>query len=273
MNNVTGLTIYPIKSTSGVNLDWANIEKRGLEFDRRLSLFTMQGVQITAREFPALLDISCEINDNDITVSAPDRQNLIIDATVWTSDTADVTVFDDPAQGVLANSAVCHWFQQYLDTTDCQLLLIDDRGRRNLPASVGGQAGDIVSFADECPLLLISEESLNELNERLEEAIPMSRFRPNIVVKSGEPFAEDKWKTISIGGIEFEVTQQCQRCVFTTIDAMTKQKHPQQEPLRTLSTYRRHEEGGVAFGVHLVCRESGVIKVGDELKVLSRVDS
>ena len=272
MINVTGLTIYPIKSTSGVDVELTSIEKRGLQYDRRMSLFSTEDKQITGREFPALLDVTCRIDSERIVISAPDQTDLIIDESVWTDNKADVTVFDDPAVGVVGNTIVCNWFTEYLNT-ECRLLLIDDRGRRVLPASVGGQPGDIVSFADECPILLVSSESLDDLNGRLEHSIPMSRFRPNIVVKSGEAFSEDQWKTITIGELEFEVTQQCQRCVFTTIDSKTKEKHPLQEPLRTLSTYRRHADGGVAFGVHLVCRTPGTIRVGDRITVTSRLNS
>jgi uncharacterized protein len=268
--NVTGLTIYPIKSTFGVDLEWTSIEKRGLQYDRRMSLFSTEHKQITGRDFPALLDVTCRIDTDCIVISAPNQVDLVIDDSAWTGDKVNVTVFDDPAVGVVANSIVCKWFKTYLNT-ECRLLLIDDRGQRVLPTSVGGQPGDIVSFADECPILLVSAESLDDLNGRLEHSIPMSRFRPNIVVKSGEAFSEDQWKTIVIGDTEFEVMQQCQRCVFTTIDLETKEKHPQQEPLRTLSTYRRHVDGGVAFGVHLVCRAPGTIRVGDPVIVTSRL--
>jgi len=93
-----------------------------------------------------------------------------------------------------------------------------------------------VSFADGFPFLLISEESLADLNRRLAQPLPMNRFRPNLIVAGAEPYGEDEWCRIEIGGIPMRVVKPCGRCVVTTTDQAIGERG--KEPLRTLATYR-----------------------------------
>jgi uncharacterized protein len=265
--NVSSITLYPIKSTRGVSVDTATVEARGLQYDRRMALFDDKGAVVTARDYPKLLDINCHIVDDEINVAVADEDIMRLDASEFAGALSEVQVFDDPAYAMVASTKINTWFSEYLGT-NCRLLMIDDRGRRDLAYTVGGSAGDIVSFADECPLLLVADASLDDLNSRLDEAIPMSRFRPNITVSGADAFSEDSWTKLRVGEVLFDVTQRCKRCVFTTLDADTKVKHTEQEPLRTLSTYRKHPQGGVAFGVHLVRRGEGVVRLDDQIELL-----
>ena len=143
--------------------------------------------------------------------------------------------------------------------------------RRPVTEERGGLPGDEVSFADECPLLLTSEASLADLNRRAPEPVAMHRFRPNLVVRDASaPYDEDHWRRVRIGGIEFDCAQACRRCVFTTIDPESGERHARQEPLRTLSTYRRMGAGGPAFGIHLIPRAEGSVEVGAEVEIVAR---
>jgi uncharacterized protein YcbX len=128
--------------------------------------------------------------------------------------------------------------------------------------------GDITSFSDGFPLLLISEASLQDLNSRLELPVPMRRFRPNLVISGCTPYAEDEWQRIRIGEIEFEVAKPCSRCIIPTIDTETAQRNPDREPLRTLATYRRRDNK-VYFGQNLIHRGTGLLKVGDPLEIIA----
>jgi len=119
--------------------------------------------------------------------------------------------------------------------------------------------GDRVAFADAFPVLLISEDSLEELNRRLAEPVPMNRFRPNLVVRAGEPHAEDGWRRIRIGEVEFDVVKPCARCAITLTDQATAERG--KEPLRTLATYRTRN-GKVLFGQNLIHRGRGAVRVG-----------
>jgi hypothetical protein len=117
-----------------------------------------------------------------------------------------------------------------------------------------------VAFADAYPFLLLSEASLDDLNARLPAPLPVNRFRPNIVVRGVDPYGEDAWDALRIGGIAFVVTKRCVRCVLTTIDQETAEVGI--EPLRTLAAYRRTPDG-VVFGVNLAHASAGALAVGD----------
>jgi uncharacterized protein YcbX len=121
-----------------------------------------------------------------------------------------------------------------------------------------------VSFADGFPFLLLSEESLADLNGRLAVPLPMNRFRPNLVIAGGAPFTEDELGHFRIGGIHFEVVKPCDRCAITTTDQTTAERG--KEPLRTLATYRRRGSE-VFFGQNLVHHGCGRLSVGDPLLV------
>jgi uncharacterized protein YcbX len=96
----------------------------------------------------------------------------------------------------------------------------------------------------------------------------MSRFRPNIVVETIEPFAEDNWRSVQIGEIQFEISKPCSRCIITNIDQTRGEKDLLKEPLNTLSTFRQLSDKGVMFGVNMIPQNKGIIKVGDRLQVL-----
>ena len=124
---------------------------------------------------------------------------------------------------------------------------------------------DQVGFADGYPLLLISEASLADLNSRLATPLPMNRFRPNIVVTGCEPYAEDTWQRIQIGGLGFDIVKPCARCATTTTDQATGARG--KEPLKTLATYRDGPDSGPLFGQNVIHAGVGAIRVGDEVEV------
>ena len=121
-----------------------------------------------------------------------------------------------------------------------------------------------VGFADGFPFLLISEESLADLNRRLADPLPMNRFRPNLVVAGGEPYAEDGWGRIEIGGVRLQVMKPCERCLVTTTDQATGERG--KEPLRTLATYRK-VGNDVLFGQNVVHENTGRLRVCDPVTI------
>jgi uncharacterized protein YcbX len=123
-----------------------------------------------------------------------------------------------------------------------------------------------MSFADAYPVLLTSTASLDDLNGRLEAPVLMNRFRPNVVVRGASPFAEDTWKQLRIGAVETICAATCVRCVIISVNQDTGKRG--MEPLRTLATFRRDAEGGVAFGQNLVYKNGGPIAIGDLVDVL-----
>jgi len=239
---------------------------RGLPWDRRWMLVDEQGKFITARQHPMLAVVETRFVGDVLQVSVADRQPLQLPLQVPEREPRKVSIWRDQCDAIPVGEEADAWFSEYLGMA-CQLVRMTDDLVRGVDANFG-QPGDEVSFADGFPLLLLSEASLQDLNSRLEKALSMRRFRPNLVVDGEQPYAEDNWQRLRVGEVEFAGVKNCSRCVFTTIDPDTGIKHPDKEPLRTLSSYRRRPEGGVYFGQNLIPRSGGVIHVGDAVEIL-----
>ena len=256
---LSGLFVYPIKGCAGVSLERARVVERGLELDRRYMLIDRSGRFVTQREVPRLCLVGTALVGSSIALTAPGARPLMLPQGLDEAENARVAcqVWHD------SGSALCHdagsrWFSDYLDD-DVRLVYMPKSERRPVNPK-RARPGDIVSFADAYPVLLISEASLADLNARLAAPLEMRRFRPNLVLSECEPFAEDAFKTLSIAGVSFRAVKRCQRCVVTTVDPNTGQRG--EEPLRTLAEYRR-EEGRVWFGMNLIHDGPGELRVGD----------
>jgi uncharacterized protein YcbX len=262
---VTGITIYPIKSTAGIVVDSSAVEPQGLAHDRRWMVVDEFGECQTGREFPVLTQVRPRVEDAGLAVNAPGMDELRIPRPPSSAGTRPVKVWDDECRAQSAGAAVDEWFSSLLAARS-HLVYMGDASQRPVEFEYS-RPGDRVSFADAYPLLLISEASLEDLNGRLREEVSMRRFRPNIVVAGCDAYDEDDWRNIRIGEMPFDGAKNCARCVFTTIDPDTGQQHPQLEPLRTLGGYRRGASGGVLFGRNLIPRGSGTVSVGDVVSV------
>jgi hypothetical protein len=265
---LTSISIYPIKGTRAIALQEAEVRTRGLVSDRRWLVVDESGRFITQRTHPRIGLVSSTVRDNgDLLVTAPDMEPMPV-AARGSDQRVTVTVWDDTVQAARVSAAADRWFSQFLET-NCRLVYMDQIALRPV-APQYGQAGDEVSFADAVPVLLANDASLIDLNERLAQPLPMTRFRPNITVDGERPWEEDNWKRLCVGSVEFEVTHRCARCVVTTIDQDTLEKAGDGEPLKTLATFRRDSDG-VYFGQNLVPRGRGIIRVGDPVEILQRV--
>lgn len=263
---VTEINIYPVKSTRRIALQESEVLPRGLPWDRRWMLVDAEGRFIAAPQEPSLAIIDTRIGDTTLEISVNGRDTLRLPLCPDNRETMPVVVWKDRCDAVLAGKEADEWFSDYLGLP-CRLVQMTDDLVRGVNQHYG-QPGDQVSFADGFPLLLTSEASLNDLNSRLPTPVSMRRFRPNLVVDGDTPYAEDAWRRIRVGEVEFEGVKNCSRCVFTTIDPDTGIKHPDKEPLRTLSTYRRKGKSVVYFGQNLIPRSGGTIRVGDAVEVL-----
>ena len=268
MQNISlqSITIYPIKSSSGIQLSNSWVEEFGLSFDRRFVVATPSGEFITARTEPRLCLIQANLTATGLNITAPDMPILSIEYAKLSNNYQKVTVWESIINGQQSAEHYNLWFSRYLNKP-CQLLFFGEKSERFVK-----NKNSQVGFADGYPLLLISQQSLNNLNKRLSKknAVTMPQFRPNIVVDGCEEFEEDSWSHIRIGEVEFEITKPCSRCVFTTINPITGDMHSQQEPLKTLKTFRQVEDGEVMFGQNLVPLNQGQIKNGDKLEVIER---
>ncbi len=260
---VTELAIYPVKSTRQIVVSEARVTARGFEGDRRWLLAGDNGRFITQRQHPILALVATEVLDDGLRLSRPDAEPLMVQRPINSPTT--VTVWKDECTAVDAGDEAAEWFSQLLQLP-CRLFYQPDDAIRPVNPRYG-QPRDHTSFADGFPFLLTNEMSLQELNERLPSPITMNRFRPNIVINGHTPFAEDHWQRIKIGAVTFRLVKPCSRCVMTTVNPQTGAKEGK-EPLKTLSGFRRTEQG-VLFGQNMIPDQDGVIKVGDAVTVLA----
>ena len=261
------LLTYPIKSTVASSLLSVEIGPRGLLYDRHWAIFSKKGDLLTARDYPNLLKLVTFAKDNTLEVHVDGKHRLTMPYYQEGGAQKEVDVWGVPGTGVSLSTTVNQWFSDFL-STPCEVVFMNEESTRPAHADYGGQPGDVVSYADELPVMLLSEATVAELNEKLTSPVSMTQFRPNLVVAGVGSGEEDTWKRIKVGECELEITKQCKRCVFATIDPATRQAHQTQEPLRTLSTYRRHPEGGVAMGIYAIPRTLGTVSVGDTIEVL-----
>ena len=283
--NISEINIYPVKSLRGIALDEAVVEKRGLRNDRRWMLTDRNGYFFTQRELPHMATIRISLNRRGLVASAPGVENLRMPQHPEVKLRQHVTIWQSEVEAHVYDRHVNQWFSEVLKR-ECRLVLMPETTERHVNAQFD-RGADIVSFADGYPLLLIGEGSLEEVNRRIAEIadrnvrVPMNRFRPNLVVRGSEPFAEDGWARIRVGGAVFRVVKPCARCVITTID-QAKGEFDGKEPLKTMATFRLAKQvfpetyesygqtaNGVLFGENLIPENPGVaIRVGDEVEVL-----
>jgi uncharacterized protein YcbX len=258
---VSDLYVYPIKACRGVRVaEWPVVE-RGFEADRRWMIVNEAGRFVTQREVARLALVSVTFDGASLRVEAPGLAPLSLPRSDESGAERSVQIWGDHTVGC-SHPEGSAWFSAYLGGPHELVYMPDAQRRQVSPARA--RVGDIVGFADGYPFLLISEASLEDLNRRLSEPVPMIRFRPNIVVSGTEPFAEDGFSEVRLGAISFRGVKRCDRCVVTTIDVETGK--PSREPLRTLATFRL-EDSRVWFGMNLVHDGPGVLRVGDAVQV------
>lgn len=256
------ISIYPIKSSAGLSLSSSWVDKIGLPFDRRFVICDNQGQFITARTLPKLCLIKCNITETGIILTAPDMPLLQVNYHECKDEYQHVTIWKDTMLAQRCSDAVDSWISKYVGK-NVHLLYFGEQTTRYVSKTTNP-----VAFADGYPLLLISTASLADLNSHLKQPVTMAQFRPNLIVEGCEPFAEDTWKHIRIGEVEFEISKPCSRCIFTTVNPLTGEKQPQQEPLATLKSYRQVASGDVMFGQNLIPLNKGQVNAGDKVTVL-----
>lgn len=281
------LLLYPIKSLGAISVSEAVVETRGFRHDRRFMLVQpvtdenglAGGLMMTQREHTEMALIDVAFGDSDtlriwhrntpddvLTVPlTPTRTGDALVVNVW--DSAD---FVAPTVSPEADA----WFSRVLQTP-CRLVYMPDSTERAITSRYrqpdDQSPAPVVSFADGFPYLTASIESLAELNRRLDEPVALNRFRPNIVVEGVDgPHDEDTWAHFRVGELDFFSVKPCVRCVMTTIDPQTAEKG--KEPLRTLATYRR-VDSKILFGQNVMVGSEGVVRVGDNIEVLKRMET
>ena len=265
---VSSLHTYPVKSGRVIDVSASPIDLLGLQYDRHW-VIVEKGRFISQRSHPQLarliaipskdkLSLSFDGAQYDLNLGAPKRM-------------AEISVWKDDFQASIYQDPVNDWLSKHLGG-EFELASMDQAIRRRETDERAAPFN--VSFADGYPILIATTASLQALNDYVREqgeaALPMSRFRPNIVIDGAQPWTEDSWKQIKIGDVLIDCVKPCTRCIMTTLDPMSG------ESLGDISlkalTHLRHSADkrlkGVLFGTNAIALGTGHIKQGDKVEIL-----
>ena len=147
--------------------------------------------------------------------------------------------------------------------------------------SIGSTTEDEgLTFVDCAPLLVVTEESVQNVSARLAGAeADVTKFRPNVVVKNApKAWEEDYWGELMMGPAKLHLTQNCIRCQSLDVDFKTGQwsESDSGKILKKLMKDRRVDTGAKykpVFGRYGFLGEEGGqyrIGVGDSVNVTKR---
>lgn len=281
---VSGINLYPVKGCHATRVKSAQCGARGLEVngvkDRCIMVVDKQtGIGQYMRHFPKMTYINIRVDDRSIVLDAPDMESLRLPHNPDPSE--QLIVCEIHACKLMARDfgdEAAKWIGKYLENENLRLVyFIESNNRLTIETENNRRQGnqqisqdDKISFSCVSSYLLANERTLEELVKRTPESVKMDNFRPNIVIDGKSPFEEDTWSQVRIGeNLVFRCQESCKRCMVTTIDTDTAQRSLQNEPLKTLKTYKE-SVGGVptSFGVYAAAEKGGDIHVGDQVYVL-----
>jgi uncharacterized protein YcbX len=267
MLHLSGLYRYPLKSAAGEALGLIALDALGVQGDRRwMVVDTQTGRFLTQRLLAQMTQVQARWQGSThLQLSAPGMSDIQVAVPSEPAPLREVNIWRDSLQVPDAGDEAAQWLSQFLGCA-CRLVHVSQSRARQVDTAYA-EVGDKVAFADGFPLLLIGQTSLDDLSARVGRSLPMLGFRPNLVVSGSAPYAEDSWKRIRIGELEFRVVKGCSRCVMTTLDPQTGERSADCEPLTTLKTYRE-SEGEVYFGQNLIACGVGSLALGMLLQVL-----
>lgn len=264
---ITALNIYPLKSCRGIALERATLAPTGFAFDRRWMVVDTRGKFLTQREAPTMSLIKTQLEGSGLRLSAPGMPDLAVgDAMVGSPQ--QVQIWGDQCAAFDCGPAASQWLTNFLNR-ELRLVIFDPTHKRVCDKSWTGEVEASSMFADGFPLLVLSEASLENLNSRLSEPLPMNRFRPNIVLSGLRAHDEDRIRDLYTDSVRLRLVKPCDRCSITTTDQATGQR-PSDEPLRTLKSYRWDSKlRGVLFGQNgiVVRGAESTLRVGQDLEI------
>lgn len=267
---LTGIFTHPIKSCAPVPHTSVQLDVLGLPWDRHW-VIAHNGKFLSQRDVPGLALVTARVEADALTARHPQMPPLVIPlrAAGGRSETS-VVVWKDTVAAWDEGDEAATWLSR-ITGNSARLLRVSDSARRAVnPKYATRQA--TTAFSDGFPILIATEASLDELNRRLRSKgaapVPMSRFRPNLVVSGTEPFAEDRWRTLRIGDALIDIVKPCSRCIVTSIDQITAHRPEPAEPLATLAQFRR-TPGGVMFAQNAIHHGPATLELGSRVEVIS----
>ncbi len=250
MITLASIHSYPVKSCRGIQHQSALLTSTGLAHDREWMFVSAEGRFITQREEPRLAQVSVALLDGALGLSAEGVGAVEVPFDL-DGPRSSVAVWGDHCVGMDQGDAAAGWIGSLLGR-EARLLRFDRAAPRRSDPAWTGELDAFSLFSDGFPLLVVSRASLDDLNSRLPVAVPMERFRPNLVLDGLPPYGEDDLHDIECGGVRLRIVKPCARCVITTTDQRSGERMGD-EPLRTLKTYRWNAAlRGVAFGQNAI---------------------
>ena len=271
---ISGLTIYPVKSMQGIELESAKLTPHGLENDRRFMVVRTNGRFVTQRDLSRLALIETSLVEDGIVLSMDGHGSATVPLTVVDGTRIHTKVWGDECETMDQGAGISRWLTSALNSSGTLKLVRMAPGfirPQSQPENLGTKT--TTHFADAAPLLVANESSLEALNRELEtrghSPVPMNRFRPNIVVRGLAPFAEHQIAELSSENYRLGLCHPCERCVVTTIDQATGIKNPDRQPFRTLGEINPMPgtEPSPAFAQNAILKEGQgqTIALGDRL--------
>lgn len=265
MLTVSELFIYPVKSLGGIPVSSAKVTDRGFEYDRRWMLVDLNNRFLTQRELATMALLQVELTATGLKVYH--KKNISSQINIpflpQTTEETTVEIFEESCNAIFVSKIADEWFSKML-AINCRLVYMPGSSKRFVDERYA-IIREITSFSDGYPFLIIGQASLDDLNYRLAEALPINRFRPNIVFTGGKPYEEDTMENFNINNVSFYGVKLCARCVITTVNQDNASKS--NEPLRTFATYRQRNNK-IYFGQNLLHDGEGTIRVGDTIEVM-----
>jgi uncharacterized protein YcbX len=262
------LFVYPVKSLAGIEVSRWPVVATGLRYDRQWMLVDQHGRFLSQRRLPEMALIKTALTESELILSAAGQADLHLPLQAQSETELEVEIWHDQCRASLLDQQVNQWFSDFLHT-DCRLVFHADQTVRAVDPDYA-LASDQVAFSDGFPFLLVSTESMHSLNQAMGLSLPIIRFRPNLVVTAGEPYAEDRWREIKIGELAFRLPKPCSRCMVPTIDPDTAKRG--KEPMQTLQKLRKWQKH-VYFGQNAIHNQSGELAVGMPVTVIKSGDA
>lgn len=267
---IAALAIYPLKSGRGIALTESAVDAFGLPGDRRLLLVAPDGQFITQREMPELAQLIV-LPEGDFYRLSMEGKGSILVSHPDAGTRKDVSVWKSIISAALCDPSASATLSGWLGRT-AELVYFDDLSRRTASREWAGDDAP-VTFADGYQVLITTTGSLAALNADMqahgEGTVGMDRFRPNIVLDCDEAWAEDRWATLDIGSVRFDLVKPCARCIMTTQDQMTGSREGP-SPMAAMGRIRMSADRrvpGPLFGWNAVPRGEGLLRIGDAAKV------
>jgi uncharacterized protein YcbX len=224
--------------------------------DREWMVVGEDGQFLTQREHPRMALVTPRLIGGTLELSAPGLSpHGIAIGQPGAAATREVRIWDDSVLAQDCGDASAAWFSQAIGAA-CRLVRFPDSARRLASTRWTGGVAAPTRFADGYPVLVIGAASLADLNDKLaaagRAALPMNRFRPNLVIDGIDAFEEDYVERFEIGAARLMLVKPCPRCPIPSVDQATG--IPGADPLDILQSYRRKPQldHAVCFGMNCI---------------------